>query len=209
VNAAVQVLARMGGQVREVSLPHTQAALSTYYIVAPAEASANLARFDGVRYGPRASAGSMSEAYRKTRGEGFGPEVKRRIMLGTYALSTGYYDAYYLQAQKVRTLIKGDFDAVFQSVDVIACPVAPSTAFRIGEKVNDPLAMYLEDVFTLPASLAGIAGLSTQCGFDEDGLPIGLQLLGPAFSEERLLQVAHQYQQVTDWHHKQPSAFSN
>jgi aspartyl-tRNA(Asn)/glutamyl-tRNA(Gln) amidotransferase subunit A len=209
VNAAVQVLARMGGQVREVSLPHTQAALSTYYIVAPAEASANLARFDGVRYGPRASAGSMSEAYRKTRGEGFGPEVKRRIMLGTYALSTGYYDAYYLQAQKVRTLIKGDFDAVFQSVDVIACPVAPSTAFRFGEKVNDPLAMYLEDVFTLPASLAGIAGLSTQCGFDEDGLPIGLQLLGPAFSEERLLQVAHQYQQVTDWHHKQPSAFSN
>ncbi|MEK7784598.1 MAG: amidase family protein, partial [Chloroflexota bacterium] len=135
---------------------------------------------------------------------GFGPEVKRRIMLGTYALSTGYYDAYYLQAQKVRTLIKGDFDKAFADVDVIACPTSPHTAFKIGEKVDDPLAMYLEDVFTLPGSLAGIAGLSVNCGFDSNNLPIGLQLLGPAFSEERILRVAHQYQQATEWHKREP-----
>jgi len=204
VNAAVKVLESLGAETREVSLPHTDLALSTYYIIAPAEASANLARFDGVRYGPRVDAPAMWDEYRKTRGAGFGPEVKRRIMLGTYALSTGYYDAYYLQAQKVRTLIKGDFDNAFADVDVIACPTSPDTAFKIGEKVDDPLAMYLEDVFTLPGSLAGIAGLSVNCGFDALGLPIGLQLLGPAFSEERLLRVAHQYQQVTEWHKREP-----
>ncbi|HLB47197.1 MAG TPA: Asp-tRNA(Asn)/Glu-tRNA(Gln) amidotransferase subunit GatA [Anaerolineales bacterium] len=204
VRAAVKVLESLGAAVREVSLPNTDLALSTYYIIAPAEASANLARFDGVRYGPRADADSMWDEYRKTRGAGFGPEVKRRIMLGTYALSTGYYDAYYLQAQKVRTLIKGDFDTAFKDVDVIACPTSPHTAFKIGEKVNDPLAMYLEDVFTLPGSLAGIAGVSVNCGFDGNGLPIGLQLLSPAFTEERLLRVAHQYQQATEWHKRSP-----
>ena len=204
VNVAVKVLESLGAETREVSLPHTDLALSTYYIIAPAEASANLARFDGVRYGPRVDAPAMWDEYRQTRGAGFGPEVKRRIMLGTYALSTGYYDAYYLQAQKVRTLIKGDFDKAFAEVDVIACPTSPDTAFKIGEKVDDPLAMYLEDVFTLPGSLAGIAGLSVNCGFDALGLPIGLQLLGPAFSEERILRVAHQYQQAADWHKREP-----
>ncbi len=205
VSAAVKVLEGLGAQVREVSLPHTEQALSAYYIIAPAEASANLARFDGVRYGARADAPTLWDEYRQTRGAGFGAEVKRRIMLGTYALSTGYYDAYYLQAQKVRTLIKGDFDSAFDEVDVIACPTSPTTAFKIGEKADDPLAMYLADVFTLPGSLAGIAGLSINCGFDGGGLPIGLQLLGPAFSEKRLLRVAHQYQQVTEWHTKVPA----
>lgn len=204
VRAAVKVLAGLGAEVREVSLPNTNLALSTYYIIAPAEASANLARFDGVRFGPRAEAESLLEMYHQTRGAGFGPEVKRRIMLGTYALSTGYYDAYYLQAQKVRTLIKGDFDNAFKEVDVMAGPTAPTTAFKIGEKVNDPLAMYLADVFTLPGSLAGIAGLSVNCGFDRAGLPIGLQLLSPAFTEARLLRTAHQYQAVTNWHQLRP-----
>jgi aspartyl-tRNA(Asn)/glutamyl-tRNA(Gln) amidotransferase subunit A len=204
VRAAVKVLEGIGASVREVSLPNTSIAISTYYIVAPAEASANLARFDGVRYGPRAEAATMWDEYRQTRGAGFGPEVKRRIMLGTYALSTGYYDAYYLQAQKVRTLIKNDFDLAFADVNVIACPTTPTTAFKIGEKVNDPLAMYLEDAFTLPANLAGIAGVSIPCGFDSAGLPIGLQLLSPAFTEERILRVAHQYQQATEWHKTLP-----
>jgi len=205
VHEAVKVLQGLGAEVREISLPYTDLALSTYYIIAPAEASANLARFDGVRYGPRADAPAMWDEYRQTRGAGFGPEVKRRIMLGTYALSTGYYDAYYLKAQKVRTLIKADFDAAFKEVDVIACPTAPTTAFKIGEKMDDPLAMYLEDVFTLPASLAGIAGASVNCGFDAASLPIGLQLLAPAFGEERLLNVAHQYQQATEWHRREPN----
>jgi len=208
VRSAVQLLEAQGAVVREVSLPNTKLALSTYYIIAPAEASANLARFDGIRFGPRAHAATLWDEYRQTRGQGFGPEVKRRIMLGTYALSTGYYDAYYLQAQKVRTLIKSDFDKAFKDVDVIACPTAPTTAFKIGEKVNDPLAMYLEDVFTLPASLAGIAGLSVNCGFDADHLPIGLQLLSPAFTEERLLRTAHHYQHATEWHKKQPLGVS-
>jgi aspartyl-tRNA(Asn)/glutamyl-tRNA(Gln) amidotransferase subunit A len=205
VTQAVKALEALGAEVREVSLPHTQLALSTYYIIAPAEASANLARFDGVRFGPRAEASTMWDEYKKTRGAGFGPEVKRRIMLGTYALSTGYYDAYYLQAQKIRTLIKDDFDRAFGEVDVIACPTAPTTAFKIGSKVNDPLSMYLEDVFTLPASLAGIPGVSLNCGFDEHTLPIGLQLLGAAFTEARLLRVAHHYQQTTGWHKKAPA----
>jgi aspartyl-tRNA(Asn)/glutamyl-tRNA(Gln) amidotransferase subunit A len=205
VRAAVAALEGLGAEAREVSLPNTRLALSTYYIIAPAEASANLARFDGVRFGPRADADGLWETYRQTRGQGFGSEVKRRIMLGTYALSTGYYDAYYLQAQRVRTLIKADFERAFQEVDVIACPTAPTTAFKIGEKVDDPLAMYLEDVFTLPGSLAGIAGLSVNCGFDAAGLPIGLQLMGAAFSEERLLRLAHHYQQATRWQQRRPA----
>ncbi|MBI5290441.1 MAG: Asp-tRNA(Asn)/Glu-tRNA(Gln) amidotransferase subunit GatA [Chloroflexi bacterium] len=205
VSAAVKVLEGLGAQAREVSLPHTEQALSVYYIIAPAEASANLARFDGVRYGARADAPTLWDEYRQTRGAGFGAEVKRRIMLGTYALSTGYYDAYYLQAQKVRTLIKGDFDSAFDDVDVIACPTSPTTAFKIGEKADDPLAMYLADVFTLPANLAGIAGVSVNCGFDRAGLPVGLQLLGPAFIEDRLLRVAHVFQQTTEWHTKVPA----
>ena len=206
VRAAIAALQAQGAQVREVDLPHTAYAVPAYYLIAPAEASANLARFDGVRYGPRAAgADSVWEVFEATRGERFGAEVKRRIMLGTYALSAGYYDAYYGQAKKVRTLIRQDFDAAFKTVDVIACPVAPTTAFRLGAKVDDPLAMYLEDVFTLPASLAGICGLSLPCGFDGAALPIGLQLLGPALGEAQVLRVGHAYQQVTDWHQRQPA----
>jgi aspartyl-tRNA(Asn)/glutamyl-tRNA(Gln) amidotransferase subunit A len=213
VRAAIAALAGLGAEVVEISLPHTEYALPVYYLVAPAEASANLARFDGVRYGLRATGGSATgdgglsalwDQYEATRGAGFGPEVKRRIMLGTYALSAGYYDAYYGQAQKVRTLIKRDFDQAFQQVDVIACPVAPTTAFALGAKTDDPLAMYLEDVFTLPPSLAGICGLSVPCGFDAQGLPIGLQLLGPAFGEDRVLRAGHVYEQATDWHARRP-----
>lgn len=217
VRAAVAVMEGLGAEVHEVSLPHTRYALPVYYLIAPAEASANLARYDGVRYGLRvadAAAGldevgmlqalSVWEAYRVTRGAGFGAEVKRRIMLGTYALSAGYYDAYYLRAQKVRTLIKRDFDAAFGEVDVIACPVTPTTAFKIGEKTDDPLAMYLSDVFTLPANLAGICGVSVPCGFDAAGLPIGLQLMGPAFGEEKILSAAAAYETATEWHRKAP-----
>lgn len=204
VRAALQTLAALGAQVVEVSLPHTEYALPVYYLIAPAEASANLARFDGVRYGPREPAEALWDVFEATRGARFGAEVKRRIMLGTYALSAGYYDAYYGQAQKTRTLIKQDFDSAFEKVDVIACPVAPTTAFKIGAKTDDPLAMYLEDVFTLPPSLAGICGLSLPCGFDAAGLPIGLQLLGPAFGEDRVLRAGHAYEQATDWHTRRP-----
>ncbi len=206
VRAAVEHLRKLGAMVCEVSLPHTDYGLPIYYLIAPAEASANLARFDGVRYGPRikGNAGDgesgMWADYRATRGKGFGPEVKRRIMLGTYALSAGYYDAYYLKAQKGRTLMRNDFEQAFAQVDVIAAPTAPRAAFRIGEKVDDPLQMYLEDIFTLPANLAGVCGVSLPCGFDPDGLPIGLQLLGPAFGEEKILHVADAYEQTTDWH---------
>ncbi|HZY40544.1 MAG TPA: amidase family protein, partial [Anaerolineae bacterium] len=199
-----EVLKSLGAEIREVSLPHTDYGLPVYYIIAPAEASANLARFDGVRYGLRIDRGDLWETYRATRGEGFGPEVKRRIMLGTYALSTGYYDAYYLKAQKVRTLIKRDYEAAFEHVDVIACPTSPTTAFKIGEKVDDPLQMYLSDVFTLNQNLAGICGMSLPCGFDGQGLPIGLQINGPAFGEEQMLQVAYAYEQATDWHTRKP-----
>jgi aspartyl-tRNA(Asn)/glutamyl-tRNA(Gln) amidotransferase subunit A len=204
VRSAVETLAELGAEVRSVSLPHTDYALPVYYLIAPAEASANLARYDGVRYGLRAESGSLDELYKQTRGEGFGPEVKRRIMLGTYALSAGYYDAYYLKAQKVRTLIKADFDAAFEEVDVIVGPTSPTTAFRIGEKVEDPLQMYLSDVFTLSMNLAGICGLSLPCGFDEQGLPIGMQVTGPAFGEGEVLRVAHAYEQTTDWHERRP-----
>ncbi len=204
VRAAIGQMEGLGAEVKEVSLPHTDAALAVYYLLAPAEASANLARFDGLRYGPRVEAGQLWDTYRKTRGAGFGPEVKRRIMLGTYALSAGYYDAYYLKAQKVRTLIKQDFDEAFQAVDVIACPVSPTTAFRIGERIDDPLQMYLSDVFTLAVNLAGICGISVPCGFDDEGLPIGLQLIGPAFGEERVLHAAYAYEQATGWHKCRP-----
>ncbi|MEI7989062.1 MAG: Asp-tRNA(Asn)/Glu-tRNA(Gln) amidotransferase subunit GatA [Chloroflexota bacterium] len=201
---AIEELKSLGAQIMDVSLPHTRYALPVYYLIAPAEASANLARFDGIRYGPRIDADLMWEVYRKTRGEKFGSEVKRRIMLGTYALSTGYYDAYYGQAQKVRTLIKQDFESVFNDVDMIAAPVAPTTAFRINEHSDDPLAMYLEDVFTLPANLAGVPGLSFPVGFDRQGMPIGMQIMGSHFREDILFQTAHAYQQTTDWHTRKP-----
>jgi aspartyl-tRNA(Asn)/glutamyl-tRNA(Gln) amidotransferase subunit A len=204
VRTGVETLAELGAEVRPVSLPHTDYALPVYYLIAPAEASANLARYDGVRYGLRSESGSLDELYRKTRGEGFGPEVKRRIMLGAYALSAGYYDAYYLKAQKVRTLIKADFDAAFEEVDVIVGPTSPTTAFRVGEKAVDPLQMYLSDVFTLSMNLAGICGLSLPCGFDGQGLPIGMQVTGPAFGEGEVLRVAHAYEQATDWHERRP-----
>ncbi len=203
--AAIETLKNLGAEIREISLPHTEYALPVYYIIAPAEASANLARYDGVRYGPRADADNLWDVYFKTRGGKFGAEAARRIMIGTYALSAGYYDAYYGQAQKVRTLIKRDFESAFKDVDVIAAPTAPTTAFKIGEHVNDPLAMYLEDVFTLPASLAGVPGISFNVGFDQNNLPVGLQLIGSHFREDLLLRVTYAYQQVTDWHRQQPS----
>jgi aspartyl-tRNA(Asn)/glutamyl-tRNA(Gln) amidotransferase subunit A len=206
VQEAISELTRLGAKVQSIHLPHTEYAVPVYYLIAPAEASANLARYDGVRYGPRQPSDTVWEVFTRTRGNLFGPEVKRRIMLGTYALSAGYYDAYYIQAQKVRTLIKQDFEHAFQQVDVIAAPVAPSTAFRIGEHTDDPLAMYLEDVFTLPANLAGIPGLAFPVGFDELGLPIGMQLMASPFKEEMLFRVAHAYQQVTDWHSRAPKA---
>ena len=201
---AIEVLKGLGAELREVSLPHTEYALPVYYIIAPAEASANLARFDGVRYGPREAAGNMLDVYFRTRGERFGAEATRRIMIGTYALSAGYYDAYYGQAQKVRTLIQRDFEQAFREVDLLAAPTSPNTAFKIGAHADDPLAMYLEDVFTLPANLAGVPGISFNVGFDRDDLPIGMQLIGPHFREDLLLRTAHAYQQVTDWHRKVP-----
>ncbi len=204
VHQAIKHLESLGAEIVEISLPYTDYSLPVYYIIAPAEASANLARFDGIRFGPRIDKGEMWDTYRATRGQGFGAEVKRRIMLGTYALSAGYYDAYYGKAQQVRTLIKGDFDKAFERVDVIAAPVAPTTAFKIGENVNDPIKMYLEDVFTLPASLAGMCGMSVPCGFDGNNLPIGLQLIGRAFGEETLLRVGHAYEQSTEWHTRRP-----
>jgi len=204
VKEAIQALKGLGAEIQKINLPHTEYALPVYYILAPAEASANLARFDGIRYGPRAETDRLREVYFKTRGERFGAEVQRRIMLGTYALSAGYYEAYYGQAQKARTRIKQDFETAFQEVDMIACPATPTTAFKIGAHENDPLSMYLEDVFTLPASLAGIPGISFPVGFDESGLPIGMQLLAPHFREDMLLGAANAYQQVTDWHKRAP-----
>ncbi|MBX3048271.1 MAG: Asp-tRNA(Asn)/Glu-tRNA(Gln) amidotransferase subunit GatA [Anaerolineales bacterium] len=204
VRAAIAQLETLGAEVRPVSLPHTEYALPVYYIIAPAEASANLARFDGVRYGLRAEQDNLIEMFKHSRGQGFGPEVKRRIMIGTYALSAGYYDAYYGQAQKVRTLIRDDFARAFEQVDLIAAPATPSSAFPIGAHAEDPIQMYLEDVFTLPANLAGVPGLCIPAGFDSQGLPLGLQLLGPHFSEERLLAAAHAYQQVSDHHTRRP-----
>jgi len=204
VRTAVDLFKEFGVTVHEISLPHTDLALPVYYLIAPAEASANLARYDAVRFGPRLESDELLEQYLATRGALFGSEVKRRIMLGTYALSAGYYDAYYGQAQKVRTLIKGDFETAFESVDLIACPVAPTTAFRIGEHGDDPLSMYLEDVFTLPANLAGVPGLAFNVGFDSKGMPIGMQLKAPHLSEPSLFQAAHAYQQATSWHEEKP-----
>jgi len=204
VRQAIAVLEGLGARVVDISLPHTAYALPVYYLISPAEASANLARFDGVRYGLRVEEGGVLELFMKTRGRGFGPEVKRRIMLGTYALSAGYYEAFYGQAQKVRTLIKADFEKAFEQVDVIAAPVAPSTAFRIGGHGDDPLAMYLEDVFTLPANLAGVPGLSFPVGFDQEGMPLGMQLMGRHFDEATLFRLGHAYQSVTDWHLRSP-----
>ena len=204
VRQAIGVMASLGAEVLPVSLPHTGDALPVYYIIAPAEASANLARYDGVRFGLRQADDSLKSMFIETRRAGFGPEVKRRIMLGTYALSAGYYDAYYGQAQKVRTLIKNDFETAFKKVDVVAAPVAPSTAFLLGEHSDDPLAMYLEDVFTLPANLAGVPGLAFPAGFDSRNLPVGMQLMGAHFREDQLFKVANAYQQVTGWHQRRP-----
>lgn len=204
VRFAIARLADLGAEIIEVNMPTTAEALPVYYLIAPAEASANLARYDGVRFGLSAGATDIWENYRQTRGAGFGPEVKRRIMLGAYALSAGYYDAYYLAAQKVRTLIRRDFERAFAQVDVMACPTSPFTAFKIGEKADDPLQMYLADIFTLSLNLAGNCGLSMPCGFDSNGLPIGLQLLGPAFGEEKILRAAHAFEQATAWHLPHP-----
>ncbi|MCD4753215.1 MAG: Asp-tRNA(Asn)/Glu-tRNA(Gln) amidotransferase subunit GatA [Anaerolineaceae bacterium] len=202
VRAAISQMEALGAEIREISLPHTEYAVPVYYLLAPAEASANLSRFDGIRYGHRESEENLLAVYQETRGARFGSEVKRRIMLGTYALSAGYYDAYYGQAQKVRTLMKRDYERAFEQVDVIAAPVAPTTALRFGEHTGYPLAMYLEDVFTLPANLAGIPGLAFPIGFDRQGLPIDIQLMAKPFKEEVLFQSAHIYQQATDWHMK-------
>jgi aspartyl-tRNA(Asn)/glutamyl-tRNA(Gln) amidotransferase subunit A len=219
IDDAVKQLQKLGAEIVEISLPHTDYAVATYYIIATAEASANLARFDGIRYGLRVEAKddiaesddendnqrAVRRLYSKTRGAGFGPEVKRRIILGTYVLSSGYYDAYYLRAQKVRTLIRNDFLKAFEKVDAIVTPTSPTAAFKIGEKVDDPLQMYLIDIFTISANLAGICGISIPCGFTASPkLPIGLQLLGKPFGEESILRVAHAYEQSTSWHKEKP-----
>ena len=202
---AVQTLELLGAQCREVSLPHTEYGVAAYYIIAPSEASSNLARYDGVKYGYRTETYTdLMDMYTKTRAEGFGDEVIRRIMLGTYALSSGYYDAYYLKAQKVRTLVRRDFEAVFNQVDVIAAPVTPAPPFKIGENTDDPLTMYLGDVFTIPVNLAGVGGISVPCGFTQDGLPIGLQLIGGHFQEDKILRAAYAFQEHTGFHKAQP-----
>lgn len=204
VRQAIEVLQDMGAVVKETSLPHTPYALAVYYVIAPSEASANLARYDGVKYGYSAKgADSMWDALEKTRMEGFGPEVKRRIMLGTYALSAGYYDAYYLKAQKVRTLIRQEFYEVFKQFDALVTPTSPSVAFKLGEKTNDPIQMYLNDIFTQPANIAGIPAISLPCGII-DGLPIGLQIMAPHLGEGIMLQVAQAYEQATEWHRLKP-----
>lgn len=204
VREGIAQLERLGAELVDVSLPSTGYALSTYYIIAPAEVSSNLSRYDGVKYGYRSTDGEdLIETYLSTRDQGFGAEVKRRIMVGTYALSSGYYDAYYLKAQKVRTLIKAEFDAAFERCDVIASPTSPSVAFKIGSRTADPLAMYLSDVFTIPASMAGIPAVSVPCGFS-DGLPVGMQLIGRAFDEATILRAAHAYERSTEWHTRRP-----
>ncbi len=208
VRAAVRHYESLGAEIVEVSLPNTEHAVSVYYVIATAEASSNLARFDGVRYGHRAVTDNLLEMYARTRAEGFGPEVKRRIILGTYVLSSGYYDAYYLRAQKVRTLIRDDFARAFEKVDAIICPTTPEPAFKAGDRTDDPLKMYLADIFTIACNLAGTCGLSLPCGFAEvDGkkLPVGVQLIGQPFKEAELLQIAHAYEQSTDWHKARPA----
>jgi aspartyl-tRNA(Asn)/glutamyl-tRNA(Gln) amidotransferase subunit A len=198
------VLAGLGAEIEETSLALTPYALAVYYIIAPSEASANLARYDGVKYGYSAEvAGGMWDALAKTREDGFGPEVKRRIMLGTYALSAGYYDAYYLKAQKVRTVIRREFEAALTDHDLLITPTTPTTAFKIGDKIDDPFAMYLNDLFTIPVNIAGLPAISIPCGI-ADGLPVGLHLIGRAFEEGTLLRAANAYGQLTDWHQRRP-----
>ena len=207
VMAVVEQLKALGATVKDISLPNMQHAIPAYYVIAPAEASSNLSRFDGVRYGYRCeNPKDLTDLYKRSRAEGFGAEVKRRIMVGTYALSAGYYDAYYLKAQKIRRLIKNDFVEAFKDVDLILGPTTPNLAWKLGEKNADPVSAYLEDIYTITANLAGIPGLSMPAGF-VDGLPVGVQLLAPYFQEARLLNVAHQYQQVTDWHTRAPAGF--
>jgi aspartyl-tRNA(Asn)/glutamyl-tRNA(Gln) amidotransferase subunit A len=207
IEAALQALVDQGAVLVPLHLPRTELAIPVYYILAPAEASSNLSRFDGVKFGHRTkNPADLIDMYKKTRAEGFGDEVKRRIMIGTYVLSHGYYDAYYLQAQKIRRMIASDFQQAFTQCDVIAGPVAPTVAWKIGEKSDDPVANYLADIFTLPASLAGLPGLSLPCGLGAGGMPVGLQLIGNYLNEARLLNVAHQYQTATDWHTRQPGA---
>ncbi len=206
LQVAVQQLEALGAEVVDVHLPHTRYAVPVYYIIAPAEASANLARYDGVRYGPRQTAETLQDVYTRTRGKLFGREVKRRIMLGTFALSAGYQEAYYGKAQKVRRLIQQDFERAFEMVDLIAAPVTPTTAFPIGAHRGDPLSMYLEDIFTLPANLAGLPAIAFPVGLDEQNLPVGMQLIAPVLQEARLLQTAHSYQQATTWHQQAPDS---
>jgi len=208
VRAALREFERLGAVLLDVSLPRTELSIPVYYIIAPAEASSNLSRYDGVRYGHRASSYTdLPDMYNKSRSEGFGAEVKRRIMIGTYVLSHGYYDAYYLQAQKLRRMIADDFQACFRQCDLIAGPVAPSVAWKLGAKSDDPVANYLADIFTLPASLAGLPGMSLPAGFGEGGMPVGLQLIGNGFQEGELLRAAHAFQQATDWHTRKPAGY--
>lgn len=209
VRRAIRVLENSGAVIEEISLPHTDYAVAVYYIIATAEASSNLARYDGMRYGGRARAGDLTDTYQVTRDEGFGAEVKRRIMLGTYGLSAGYYDAYYLKAQRVRSLINRDFDEAFKRCAVIVTPTTATTAFKIGEKIQDPLQMYLSDIYTISINLAGLPALSLPCGFDSEGMPIGLQIIGKHFEETTILRVGHQYEQATEWHKKKPPAINN
>jgi len=205
VKESIKVLEKLGATILDISLPHTEYAVAVYYILAPSEASANLARFDSVKYGYREeNTSGLMDTYRKSRGKGFGSEVKRRIMLGTYALSAGYYDAYYGKAQRVRTLIKKDFEEAFKKVDAIVTPTAPSAAFKIGERTDDPLQMYLSDIFTIPCNLAGIPGISIPCGFTKNNLPVGLQILGRHFDEKTILEISNSYEQATAWHFEYP-----
>ncbi|MFO7705775.1 MAG: Asp-tRNA(Asn)/Glu-tRNA(Gln) amidotransferase subunit GatA [Halopseudomonas sp.] len=207
IQAAVKQFQALGAEIKDISLPNAELAIPAYYVIAPAEASSNLSRFDGVRFGYRCdNPADLTDLYKRSRAEGFGAEVKRRIMVGAYALSAGYYDAYYLQAQKIRRLIKNDFIAAYQQVDVILCPTSPTPAFKIGEKIDDPVSLYLTDIYTITANLAGVPGIALPAGF-ANGLPLGMQLLGPYFSEARLLNIAHQYQQVTDWHSRTPAGY--
>ncbi|MEM9923752.1 MAG: Asp-tRNA(Asn)/Glu-tRNA(Gln) amidotransferase subunit GatA [Cyanobacteria bacterium P01_D01_bin.50] len=209
VTKAIDTLQELGAEIHIISCPRFRYGLPSYYIIAPSEASANLARYDGVKYGYRVEeADDLLSMYTRTRSTGFGAEVKRRIMIGTYTLSAGYYDAYYLKAQKVRTLIKEDFEKAFTQVDVLACPTAPIAAFKAGEKTSDPLSMYLTDLMTIPVNLAGLPGINVPCGFNSDGIPIGLQLIGKLLREDQLFQVAYAYEKATDWHLRTPSLIS-
>ena len=206
VKAAAKHLEKLGAQVIEVSLPHTEYCIATYYIIAPSEASSNLARYDGVRYGLRVDAqpNSLLSMYKATRDRGFSAEVRRRIIIGTYTLSAGYYDAYYLKAQKVRTLIRKDFEEAFKKCDVLITPVLPTPPYKLGTKINDPLEMYLSDIFTVSCNLAGLPGMVIPCGFNKDNLPVGMQLLASHFQEEKIFQTAYAYEQNTQWHKRKP-----